>query len=364
MTWRRAAACGFAAVGLCLILASAAQAQTSRVAFDVVAAVDGVKGSTPRREAGVWFDLFGAVRISDGLDIVARPILSRRPFDGVWQKQIYQLGLRYERPSATPAGIGFGLEAGQMPSPIGIAMLENRSDLNPLVSQHSAYYLPIPRNIAIDLPRVFLIAGTYPLGAQATVSSRVWDARVAIVDSSPIRGRGFFGANKPPRLANLVLGAGVTPRVGLRLGAAFAHGAWAAASEMPDPSRGDRMATMMQVEAEWSFGYTKITGELIRSAFETPRADSLIRGGWIEATQTLAPRLFVAGRFDSQQVDYQRAGFETFMTQHYERVEAIAGFRITPDLTLRGGYMVRKGYVVSHWDDQVIGSVVFQRKFF
>ena len=78
-------------------------AQAGRVALDVVVAADGVKGSTPRRDvAGVWFDVFGAVRIADGLDVVARPVVARRTFDGAWQKQIYQLGVRYER--AAPDG--------------------------------------------------------------------------------------------------------------------------------------------------------------------------------------------------------------------------------------------------------------------
>jgi len=31
-------------------------------------------------------------------------------------------------------------------------------------------------------------------------------------------------------------------------------------------------------------------------------------------------------------------------------------------VTLRAGYLVRKGYVVFHWDDQAIVSVVFKRK--
>ena len=38
------------------------------------------------------------------------------------------------------------------------------------------------------------------------------------------------------------------------------------------------------------------------------------------------------------------------------------GFRVTPAVTLRGSYMTRKGYVVSFWDDQVLGSIVFATK--
>ena len=119
---------------------------------------------------------------------------------------------------------------------------------------------------------------------------------------------------------------------------------------------------MWQVEGDWSFGYTRIAGELVRSSLETARANAGVSGGWIEIMQTLTPRLFVAGRADSQQFEYQRPTADSLERQRYERFEAIAGVRISPDFTLRGGYMVRRGYVVSHWDDQVLGSVVWQKK--
>jgi hypothetical protein len=346
-----------------MLMAVDARAQAGAVALDVVGAVDGVVGSTPARPAGVYIDIFGAVRVADGLDLVARPVITRRTFDGVWQKQMYQLGVRYERRGSSPSDLGMRFEAGQLPSPIGIGMLENRADLNPLVSQHSAYYLPLPR-VDPEIPRTFLIAGSYPFGAQATVSTGGWDARVAAIDSSPVRGRGFFGANKPPRLLNVVAGFGVTPRIGVRLGAAIAHGAYVAASELPDTSRGDRDATMMQVEGEWSFRHTRIVGELVRSVMETGQADADVFGGWIEVSQTLTPRLFLAARVDGQRFDAERPLTTERLSNRYERYETVLGFRITPDLTLRGGYLVRNGYVVSHWDDQLIGSIVWQRKIY
>jgi hypothetical protein len=327
----------------------------------VVAAVDAVHGSTPTRKTVGWIDIFAAVRVTDGLDIVARPVITRRTFDGEWQKQMYQLGLRYEHQAEAPGKLGLRFEVGQLPSPIGIGVLENRADVNPVVSQHSAYYLSLPR-VNPEIPRTYLIAGTYPFGAQATVSGRGWDARVAAIDGSPIRGRNMMGSNKPPRLLNVVAGFGVTPRVGLRVGAAVARGAYASVNEVADKSRGNRDATMVQVEGEWSFGYTKIVGEWVRSVMQTSRADAQTNGFWVEATQTLSPRFFVAGRADAQYFDYQRPSITEMERQRYDRYEGILGFRLSRDLTLRGGYLVRKGYVVFHWDDQVIGSIVWQRK--
>lgn len=349
-----------------LLSASPAAAQTDRIALDTVLSADADAGSTVRREEGVWIDVFAAYRLFEGFDLLARPVILRRTFDGQWTKQIYQLGIRYERPGDPARGwrsVGLRLDAGQMPMPIGIGMLENRQDLNPVISQHSAYYLPLPR-VDPEIPRTFLIAGSYPLGAQLTLATAKWDARVAAIDASPVRGRNMLGSNLPPRMANWIAGFGVTPHIGLRVGAAFAYGPYAKVEDVVDPSLGDRTATMAQAEGEWSFGHTRIAGELIRSTLETARAENAVaHGGWIEATQTLHPRVFLAGRVDIQEIDYSTIT-GTRATQTYHRYEAIAGYRITPDLTARAGYLNRKGYVVFHWDDQFVVSLTWQRKIF
>jgi hypothetical protein len=353
-----------AAIGL--LTATAAAAQTARVALEAVAAVDGVFGSTVSRKPGVWVDVFAAVRIREGLDLVARPVIFRNTFNGSRQTQLYQLGVRYERPIDNArrgfGALGLRAELGQMPSPIGFGLLENRQDLNPVISQHSAYYLQLPRNIDPEIPRTFLIAGAYPLGAQVTVAARAWDARVSLIDSSPVRGRGMLGNGKPPRMANWVVGLGVTPRTGVRIGAAVAHGPYVKMSELVDTRQGDRTAAMLQLEGEWSFDATRIAGEVVRATLETARAtDARTQGGWIEVTQTLHPRVFVAARADLQQVAYSLISGAAAL-QRYRRYEAVGGFRLTPDLTLRAGYLTRKGYVVFHWDDQVLASLVWAKK--
>lgn len=341
------------------VAASPAAAQAGRVAFEPVIAVDAVAGSEVPRSVGVWIDLFGALRIAEGLDVIARPVVSRRAFDGEWQAQVYQLGLRYERPGR----VGLRVEAGVIPSPIGLGVLEGRPDANPVVSQHSAYYLPLPR-INPGAPRTYLIAAAYPLGAQVSVSGRGWDARAAVLDSSLARGRVFADAGTQPRMRNAVAGVGVTPRIGLRFGAAVAHGGYLAASERvgtAGPYTGDRDATLLQLEAEWSFGHTRMAAEWVRNVMETSWDDAVASGGWVEATQTLTPRLFLAARADAQEYRYERIRGAS-ESQTYRRFEAVLGVRVTPDLTLRGGYLGREGYVVSHWDDQVVMSIVWHRK--
>jgi hypothetical protein len=340
-----------------LATAGPALGQTSRVALDTVIAVDGNAGSEVTRKPTAWFDVFGAVRLADGLHLRARPVVFRRSFDGEWQTQIYELAVRYER----TGGIGVRFDAGQFVSPIGLSILENRPNRNPVVSQHSTLYLPVFR-YEPGTPTTFLLAASYPLGAQVTASTTAWDVRAAVTDSSPIRGRPFFGDSKPPRMANVIVGGGVTPHIGLRLGAAFATGAYATASEVRDPSAGDRGASVFQVEGEWSFGYTRIAGEWLWTWREMASGSARVNGGWIEATQTLGPRWFAAGRYDDQRTMWLSQPDQQSRHEPYRRLETTIGFRVTPEITLRGSYMTREGYVVSFWDDQVLASIVFAKK--
>lgn len=339
-----------------VVTAVPATAQTSRVAVDTVVAADIDRGSEVTRKATAWFDVFGAVRLFDGVDLRVRPVVFRRGFDGTWHTQIYELAVRYERPGT----IGVRVDAGQFTSPIGLSLLENRPDRNPVVSQHSTLYLPIPRYEA-GTPTTFLLAAAYPLGAKVTVSSAKWDARAAVIDSSPIRGRPFFGDDKPPRMANVVAGVGVTPYIGLRFGAAVGTGDYADVSEVRDKTRGNRRATLVQIEGEWAFRYTRMAGEWMWTERGLAAQDATVDGGWIEITQTLHPRIFVATRFDEQWTKWIGAGNVRQRSPYY-RVESVVGYRLTPEVTLRASYMTRKGYVVGFWDDQFLASIVFAKK--
>lgn len=346
-------------IALVVATGAPAAAQTARFAFDVVAAADGNTGSEVTREPTAWFDAFTAARLTDNLDLRARPVVFRRAFDGEWRAQIYELALRYERRGA----VGWRIDVGQFGSPIGLSILENRPNLNPVVSQHSTLYLPIPR-YENGTPTTFLMAASYPLGAKLTVSGAKWDARTAITDSSVVRGRPFFGDNKPPRLVNYMVGAGFTPHIGLRFGGALSHGAYAGVSEVRDQSRGDRTASVAQVEGEWSFGYTRLAGEWLWTRRELAYRYARVDGGWIEGTQILSPRWFTAARYDEQWTRWTMSPDLSEREAVYKRVETALGFRVTPEVTLRASYMTRKGYVVGFWDDQFLASVVYARKFF
>ena len=124
------------------------------------------------------------------------------------------------------------------------------------------------------------------------------------------------------------------------------------------------MAALVQLESEWSFRHTRLAGEFLWTRRELAQTDARVDGGWIEATQTLSPRLFAAVRYDEQWTRWRVTPDTAEREAPYRRVETALGFRVTPELTLRGSYMTRNGYVVTFWDDQFLASIVYARKFF
>src|SRR5262249_17852751 len=157
---------------------------------------------------------------------------------------------RYERPGP----VAFRVEGGYIPSPVGLANLTLRPHLNPTIAQPAELFTSIP-SLEPRGPRVNLLGGIYPLGVQATASARHGAGRVAIIDNSPLRLRRVFGAINPPRFANVVLGGGVTPFVGLRLGASVTRGGWLRAGESPTVTE-NRSAQIVTVESELAFRHT------------------------------------------------------------------------------------------------------------
>src|SRR4029078_1476385 len=120
---------------------------------------------------------------------------------------------------------GVRVEGGLITSPVGLSNLQLRPHLNPTAAPRSALVqgLPSPEPLS---PRLTLLGAVYPLGVSSTVSGTHWDARGAIIDTSPLRTRRTFGSADPPRLTNVVIGGGVTPIVGLRVGGSVTRGAW------------------------------------------------------------------------------------------------------------------------------------------
>jgi hypothetical protein len=364
---RRACCCSAcSAVSALVVVGTAAPASAqsvARFALDSVVSVDEFAGQNASDRPQIVIDVSAAVRIGDRWQLYVRPWFRLpRPSSPTtaapsWDKELYQAGVRYERPGA----IATRLDAGYILSPIGLGLLDSRPNLNPTIVPHLSYVVPMPSFDATG-PRVVPVASSYPLGAQLTASTTLWDARAAIVNSAPARVYVVGATTKPRQTPVFVSGAGLTPRTGLRLGASFAHGEYATPAEITSPGAAGRSFTMAGGEGELAFGYTKIRGEIIRTAFDTSTETAVAYEWFLQGIQTVSPRWFLASRGEGTSAPPPRSLIAVGQRTGLSIFEATAGFRASPEITLRGSYYARRSYGATTWDNQAGVSIVWARR--
>jgi len=335
---------------------AAAQAQLpSWFSIDTTAAVDRQLDSSAAT-TGVLLDTFMSAKIGPGLEIYTRPLVQRLG-SGEWNRQVWLAAARYERNGA----VNLRIEGGLIPAPIGLANLTLRPQLNPTISQPASLFqgLPPPEPFS---PRVTLLGAIYPYGVSATVSGTKWDARAALIDVSPLRSRRIFADVNPPHFANVVVGGGVTPIIGLRFGASVTRGGWKAAAERP-VSTETLDATVVTVETEFAFGYTKLAGEYTRDFLTTTSGESVNAGWFFQGQHTLTPRWFAAARVERIGGTVRDPEL-TPTVSAFIGTEETAGYRLTPDLTFRVSHRARRVFAQTDFDNQMLGSIVWARRWF
>ena len=351
-----------------------AQDVTGRVAVEAVASasVSSADGGDPF----LIFDETSTVGVGRGWDVIVRPWARRMP-GGDWAAELYQLQIRYTSTTRVPIRV----DAGVICSPIGLSTLELRPDVNPTIGAPFYYFVPMP---AVDgnFDKVTLMSGGYPLGAIVSASGSHWDLRGGVTDATPTRARSVFSSSKGPSATQLVVGGGVTPATGLRLGGAIAVGRYrvdaisqrtmvipvnsygteyatngivAKGAPLPDAS-----ASVYNIEGEYAIGYTRITGELVVDRFETMIAPAVSRGLNLLAVRTLSPRWFVAGRTvrASTPVLVGPAPGRRAATS----AEGTLGYRISRTLTLRGAYQGSTSFNRQTWQHAIAFSTVWSQR--
>src|SRR5262245_54564478 len=113
-------------------------AQTAKVGADTVISADGLFQHGDA-SGGLTIDMLGGWRVAPGLEVLARPVVTKRS-DDTWDGSLYQLALRYTRPGA----VRLRVEGGFLPSPIGILPLEARADQNPVIIPATSYDAALP----------------------------------------------------------------------------------------------------------------------------------------------------------------------------------------------------------------------------
>jgi hypothetical protein len=321
------------------------------------------------------FDQISTVGVGRGWDVIVRPSVRRMPA-GDWAAEMYQLQMRYTSSTRIP----FRFDAGVISSPLGLATLELKADQNPTIGAPFYYFVPLPPFDG-NFDRVTIMSGGYPLGAILTASGAHWDLRGGMTDATPARARSVFSSSKAPAAPQFVIGAGVTPTTGLRVGAGVAVGRYrvdAVAQKnivIPDDSyasgtatnvipRGtpipDETATVFNVEGEYAVGYTRVSGELIVDRFETLISPAVARGFNLVAVRTLTPRWFTAGRIVGASTPILTTPTPTRRTG--KTAEATIGYRLTPAITLRAAYQGSQGFSAATWTHAVAVSTVWAQR--
>jgi hypothetical protein len=325
-------------------VASMAHAQETvapRISTEAVVSASMLSSNT---HVGGMVDVTGTLRLGGDALLIARPWAWRRP-DGTSTFQWYQLQLRYQARTSVPMRI----DAGVITSPIGLNALQMRADLNPTISPVSYYVIPLPR-FEPRFEGLQPLSAGYPLGAIVTASGSKWDARGGILDSTPARAGVVLKSDRRAPLPQVVAGAGFTPRAGFRVGAAVAQGRYRS-----DAVAGDGDATVFNLEAELTVNRTRLSGEWVADRFTAAFGTAVATSFYLQGVQTITPRIFGAARF--VHVDTPTAIAAGRATE-WTTAEATAGYRLTPQWTVRGGYFGQRPYF-GEWDHQGAVSIVW-----
>ena len=217
------------------------------------------------------------------------------------------------------------LDAGRFPSPVGAFATRRLSPTNPLIGTPAGY------------------PTTYPTGVMASGAVGRVDYRAALV-TLPVTGEEYF----PAAAARLrpALGFGVTPVIGLRLGASYTAGPYLN-GDLPSRLLGGAPWTAYHervggVDARFSRGYLELFAELQASRYEVPQRASPVRGTayYLEAKYTWTPRLFTAVRLERTLypvVKPQDSIWYASSTNRYDG-EAGVGYRLGPETLIKASY--------------------------
>lgn len=343
----RGAVCRLALGGSLLTVAlpaSAQQSRPSRLAVDTTAAIDVSVSDRRNATSGLTTDALVSFDFGKGMQFVARPFFQRLGSSGEWNAQLWLAAVTYEH----TGNVAVRVEGGIIPSPVGMANLLLRPHTNPTISLPASLFTPLPA-AGPGEPRTRLLGAIYPFGISATVSASRWDVRTALIDTSPSRPRRIFSDGtppNPPRLTNVIIGGGVTPFIGVRLGTSLTRGHWSSAAESPTTSE-PRFSTVATVEADVAYRRTRVQYEWARDRFSTGVGHFIARGWFLQGTHTLSPRWFVAGRIERMQAPaFSSPGVADgrLTSQRFLGAEPTVGYRLTPELTVRVSHRIRKPF--------------------
>jgi hypothetical protein len=225
-----------------------------------------------------------------------------------------------------PERVRLAIEAGRIVTPIGDFSRRYLSTSNPLIG--------VPTDYSVD----------YPEGMAISAWAGPADFKVAAVNKpfyadwyAPVPGKDY----RP------MIGAGVTPIVGLRFGGFATEGPYLGPDAEPSLAAGDAWQDFDQsvygFEMQFSRGHFELHGQFARSAYEVPGFAERAYGKtyWIEPRYTFTPRLFAAARIGQNDYPYIAPIYGTTWIAGSSRVADIEvgiGYRVFTDLLVKASY--------------------------
>lgn len=232
-----------------------------------------------------------------------------RRFDGPGTTvTLEQGGVRYARHRALV------FDAGRMVHPLGVFGARVLSTRNPLIGIPDGY-IPV-----------------YPVGAMVSGARGKIDYRLAGITLPPTH-RGYVP--RPDPLIRPLIGIGVTPMTGLRVGASATDGAYLngelSSSQLNDRGWQSYRQRVLAGDLQYGFGHFDLRAEFVVAKFEVPRRGWIDgQAGYGEVRATLTPRVFVAARTEFNRYPFIRPLSETeWVSRHTElrAVETGLGYR-------------------------------------
>ncbi|MFN8007656.1 MAG: hypothetical protein U0V70_11635 [Terriglobia bacterium] len=297
--------------------------------------------------------------------------------------------LRYS--TKLPSNLTF--QFGKFGSPFGHFLSEDYPNINPLITAPLIYTYPltihpdrIPAN-AYDLVRwqyynttppalyahdydgVPIVNYPYPTGILAYGDWAKFDYRLALVNSSLSNPLNIGNSGQHPQW---VAGAGYSPFPGLRIGTSLARGPYLNPSVQSSLPPGTSIESFSQgslgFDLQYSIGHLEIQSELVFNSFEVPNIYKSLgtTGYYVQAKQTLTPRIYLAARWDqliSDQITTQYYGYYDSSYRYANNVDSLEialGLRITEKMLLKSSYQYRRtDGVYSYYENNIGMQLVY-----
>ena len=313
------------------VLPSLAAAQ-SNILFQGLLDLEGWKTDTTstllRRNGGelgpvVRLRLWSAIEPARGLFLFANVESEAGSGQAFGESGVYtaleQWGVRLARhPSLV-------LNAGRMVHPLGAFGSRVLSTRNPLIGIPDGY-LPV-----------------YPLGVMASGERGKFDYRAAAVSLPPTH-RDYVP--DPDHALRPVLSLGVTPIQGFRIGVTATDGPYLnnelTSSQLDGKGWRSYRQRIAAADLQFGVGHFDLRSEVVATEYEVPRSGRINgQAAYVEASQTLTPRVFVAARAEFNHYPFIRAISDTDWISRrtdFKAVELGGGFRFGANTTLKASY--------------------------